>query len=378
MRRPVAKTVVTRFCFCRLCHVKRTKRSSASKRSFVVSICTLLLAYAGWTVGVSATATNEQTGFFSITEENDSISNPLGPHQDRHYTQGLKVVLFGGDDFATNATGKLNDLLPAWGYKPTGGDLGWIMLGQNIYTPNDLTNSNPIPTDRPYAGWLYTGLIYQRHSELATNLATMENFEIDLGIVGPDSIAEEAQKTIHRWWFHNDIPLGWGNQIHDEPGLVLKYERLWRLSPTEAMARYIDVIPRVGGDLGNVFTFATGGAMMRLGYNLPRDFGVQINDSPGAVNGGTTHQQPWCFAYAFGALDGRAVGHDITLDGNSFRSSPSIQKNIFVADVSWGLALQIIPHVELAYTHVIRTEEFHGQNHNDIFGSLTIKGKFCF
>lgn len=358
--------------------MKRTKRVLVLKPALTVQLCCLLLACAGGGIRAWASVSDEQTGFLAITEENDSLSNPFGPHTDRHYTQGLKVTLFGGDDFATNATARLNNLLPAWGYQPQAGDLGWIILGQNIYTPNDLTNSAPIKTDRPYAGWLYTGAIYQRRGEYAPNLATMENFEVNLGMVGPDSIAEEAQKTVHRWWFPNDVPTGWGNQIKNEPGLVLKYERLWRLSPTTNTAQYVDVIPRVGGDLGNVFTFATGGAMLRLGCNLPPDFGMQITDSPGSVNGGLTRPTPWFFGYVFGALDGRAVGHDITLDGNSFEKSASIQKNILVADVSWGVALQFFRHVEVTYTHIIRTEEFHGQDGNDIFGSITVKGKFGF
>jgi lipid A 3-O-deacylase len=358
--------------------VKQTKRVSILQQGLTVRLCCLLFACAGWATGASASSDPEQTGFFSITEENDSLSNPFGPHTDRHYTQGLKICLFGGDDFATNATARLNDLVPAWGYQPTNGDLGLILLGQNIYTPNDLTNPAAIPTDRPYAGWLYTGAIYQRRGEYAPNLATAENFEINLGVVGPDSIAQAAQQTVHRWTFPNDVPRGWDHQIKNEPGLVLKYERLWRLSPTTNTMQYVDVIPRIGGDLGNVFTFATGGAMMRLGCNLPSDFGPQIIDSPGSVNGGLTRQTPWFFGYAFGALDGRAVGHDITLDGNSFENSASIPKNILVADVSWGVALQIFRHVEITYTHIIRTEEFRGQDGNDVFGSLTIKGKFCF
>lgn len=358
--------------------MKQTNPVAVHKRDLTVHLCCLILAGACCVVGASASVTDEQTGFVSITEENDSIGNPFGTHQDRHYTQGLKISLFGGDDFMPGLTNALNVFFPKWGIRPQASDLGLILLGQNIYTPNDLTNRAPIKTDRPYAGWLYTGAIYQRRGDYAPNLATMENFEINVGVVGPDSIAPNAQETIHRWWFSNDVPLGWNQQIKNEPGLVLKYERLWRLSPTPTTARYIDVIPRIGGDLGNVFTFATGGAMMRVGYNLPPDFGMQIIDSPGSVNGGLTRRKPWFFGYAFGAVDGRAVGRDITLDGNSFQSSASIPKNTLVADVSWGFALQVIPHVEIAYTHVTRTEEFRGQDGNDIFGSLTIKGKYWF
>ena len=346
------------------------------KRGVFVGVVCLLLVGAGWMR--RAAAEEAQTGFLAGTEEDDSLNNPFGRHQDRHYTQGFKISLFGGDDFATNVTTALNNALPAWGIKPEAGDLGWIILAQNIYTPQDITNSAPIKTDRPYAGWLYTGLVYQRRGDLSPNLAVMENFEVNLGIVGPDSLAEAAQTTWHRWFFPNDIPRGWVHQLRDEPGVVVKYARLWRWSPTTNTAQYVDLIPRVGGELGNVFTFATGGATLRLGYNLPSDFGVQINDSPASVNGGLTRQTPWWFAYAFGSIDGRAVGHDITLDGNSFRGGPSVDKNVFVADLSWGFAVQVFRHVEVSYTDVIRTKEFRGQVSDDVFGSISVKGTFCF
>ncbi len=354
-------------------------RALRPRRRATFSLIAFVLISAGRLLNAFAT-TEDQSGFFSVIEENDSLSNPFGPHQDRHYTQGLKISLFGGDDFLTNITGRLDGLLPAWGIKPEAGDLGWIMLGQNIYTPSNILARAPIPTDRPYAGWLYTGVVYQRRGEFAPNLAVMENFEIDLGVVGPFSLAEPSQIAVHHFLFDtNDIPKGWRNQLDNEPGLELKYARLWRWSPTSASAKYFDIIPRIGGELGNVQIFATAGATMRLGYNLPEDFGYQIIDSPASVNGGLTRHTPPFFGYLFGGLDGRAIAHDITLDGNSFNNSgPSVEKNPLVGDVSFGLALQFWRHIEITYDHIIRTEEFKHQFKNDIFGSLALKAKFGF
>lgn len=346
-------------------------------RGAVAGLGCLLLACSAGPCHASATV-EKQTGFLAVTEENDSLSNPWGTHQDRHYTQGIKISLFGGDDFLTNVTGTLDRILPAWGFRPEAGDLGWIIVGQNIYTPTSLTNPAPIRADRPYAGWLYTGGVYQRRGELAPNLAVMENFEVNLGIVGPESMAAKAQLNFHHWVARDDIPRGWAHQLKDEPGVVLKYARLWRYSLTTNTAHYVDLIPHVGGDLGNVFTFATAGATVRLGGDLPSDFGVQTIDSPAAVNGGFTHATPGCFAYLFGSVDGRAVGHDITLDGNSFSSGPNVNKNILVGDLTWGVALQFWHHLEITYQHTTRTEEFRGQDGNDVFGSLTLKGKFYF
>ncbi len=325
-------------------------------------------------------AADDQSGFLSITEEDDSFSNPFGPHQDRHYTQGLKVSLFAGDDFMTNTIAQLDRILPEWGIKPTAGDLGWIMLGQNIYTPEDIKIHEAITNDRPYAGWLYMGAVYQRRGNLSTNLAVMENFEINLGVVGPYSLAGASQIAVHHFLFGtNNTPGGWRHQLDNEPGLELKYARIWRWSLSPDTAPYFDILPRVGGELGNVQIFATAGASFRFGYNLPQDFGVQIIDSPASANGGLTrHTQPF-FAYLFGGLDGRAVAHDITLDGNSFNNSgPSVTRNPWVADIDWGFALQVCTHIEFSYEHIIRTEEFKGQDRNDVLGSLTLKAKYAF
>ena len=348
------------------------------RRATLIFIAFFLIG-AGRLLTASA-ATDDQAAFLAITEENDSFANPFGIHQDRHYTQGLKITLFGGDAFMTNTTANLNRLLPAWGIQPTAGNLGWIMLGQDIYTPSNIVFHAPIPSDRPYGGWLYTGLVYQRRGQLAPNLAVMENFEINLGVVGPFSLAEGSQIAVHHLFFGtNDIPKGWHNQLDNEPGLELKYARLWRWSPTTASAPYFDVLPRIGGELGNVQIFATAGATMRLGYNLPQDFGVQNIDSPASVNGGLTRHTPPFFAYLFGGVDGRAVAHDISLDGNSFNNSgPSVDKNTLVADVTWGFAVQVCTHIEFTYEHIIRTEQFKGQDRNDLIGSLTLKAKFAF
>ncbi len=331
-------------------------------------------------IRTAAATTDNESGFLAITEENDSFSNPFGPHQDRHYTQGLKISLFGGDNFMTNTSARLNDLVPAWGFRPEAGDFGWIILGQDIYTPSNILSRAPIPTDRPYAGWLYTGAVYQRRGDIAPNLATMENFEINLGVVGPYSLAEPSQITLHHWLFGtNDIPKGWRNQLDNEPGLQLKYARVWRWSPIAATTNFFDFIPNVGGELGNVQIFATAGATMRIGYNLPHDFGIPLIDSPYTSNGGLTSHTPPFFGYLFGGLAGRAVGHDITLDGNSFNDSgPSVHKYPFVGDVTWGFAMQFCTHIEFSYTHIIRTEEFRHQDNADHIGSLTLKAKFAF
>jgi lipid A 3-O-deacylase len=321
----------------------------------------------------------KQGPIFVVTEENDLFSNPFtADHTDRHYTEGLKLTYLGGDDEVPRWASKVAYALPTVGIDVGARNFGYA-FGQNLYTPGDLLASAPITTDRPYGGWLYFGAILQRRGVTGnTQIPVIENFEVDLGMTGKASLAEATQENFHRWFFDLDMPRGWHNQLANEPGLLLKYQRLWRLSLNEQTARYLDFIPHVGGDLGNVAIFANLGATLRVGYNLPRDFGVQINDSPASANGGmTSHSAPFGF-YLFGGVDGRAVAHNLFLDGNSFRSSASVERMPWVADLICGGAIQIARHFEVSYARVTRTLEFVGQKNADIFGSIRAKAEFRF
>ncbi|HEY5041444.1 MAG TPA: lipid A deacylase LpxR family protein [Verrucomicrobiae bacterium] len=328
------------------------------KKNFLFAAISLFLALPVWSA-------DEAGGFFSITDENDAWSNFFGPHQDRHYTHGTKLTLMLREHSLTNT------VVPLWGIHDAVASRGFV-LGQNMFTPQNILDPKPIPTDRPYAGWLYTGLVYQRRGEFFTHCAVMENFEVNVGVVGPWSFAGETQRFIHRWRFPEDIPAGWDNQLKNEPGLVLKYARLWRWSPTTETAKYFDVIPRAGAEVGNVTDFATAGVTARLGFNLPPDFGMQIIDSPASVNGGLM-PSPRFSIYTFAGVDGRAVARDITLDGNSFRNGPGVDKYNFVNDLSWGVAAQIGRHLEVSYAQVTRSKQFHGQVNKDVFGSIEAK-----
>ena len=321
--------------------------------------------------GNAAAQNTNQGGMFSLMDENDMYSNLAGPHQDRHYTHGTKLTWVAPDDYWPQTTAGLNRI-PQLGLHAATGNLGFV-FGQSMFTPENILTPAPILNDRPYAGWLYVGALFERRGTLTPHLAVMESFELDLGIVGHGSAADEAQKLIHSWRFPEDVPQGWGNQIKDEPGILLKYARLWRWSPTARTAKFFDVIPRGGGEVGNVAIFGTAGATARIGWNLPDDFGVQIIDSPASVNGGLSHRGSQFSIYAFAAADGRLVAHDITLDGNSYQTSQSVRKYDFVNDLSCGVAMQPCRHLEISYVQVTRSKEFSGQSRKDVFGSIDFK-----
>ncbi|HTS18881.1 MAG TPA: lipid A deacylase LpxR family protein [Verrucomicrobiae bacterium] len=320
-----------------------------------------------------------QGPIFALTEENDLFGTLLaGNNTDRHYTQGLKLTYRGADNDLPQWAGHASEGLPRVALDLEAQNLGYV-FGQNIYTPEDLHTNGLIRTDRPYGGWLYVGMYLQRRGLTgADGIPVMEDFEIDAGVTGPPSLAETAQKNFHEWFITNDIPRGWDNQIKTEPGLLLKYERLWRLSPNDQTARYVDVIPHAGVKVGNIEISGDLGTILRAGWNLPDDFGVPIIDSASSDGGGITPNSPPFAWYLFAGVDGRAVGQNIFLDGNTLRNSASVDRVPWVADFSSGFAVRLFRHFQLAFTRVVRTHEFVGQQHDDIFGSFDAKAMFRF
>ena len=142
-------------------------------------------------------------------------------------------------------------------------------LGQNIYTPDNTETTNFIPDDRPYAGWLYLGMgVVWKNAEVRNSLV------LDLGVVGPWAYGQESQRLIHdlRGLGH---PSGWDNQLDNEVGAVLLYERMWRWPKHERRSGLDwELLPHAGAAVGNVQTYANLGGELRAGLNLPDDFGT--------------------------------------------------------------------------------------------------------
>ena len=70
--------------------------------------------------------------------------------------------------------------------------------------PENLAATGLITTDRPYAGWLYSSLTLQRRGTISPRWLALENFRLDLGVTGRESLAQEAQEFTH------DVkPRGW-------------------------------------------------------------------------------------------------------------------------------------------------------------------------
>lgn len=251
-----------------------------------------------------------------------------------------------------------------------------LSLGQKIYTPGDTASRTLIRDDRPYAGWLYGSVAFISKTE-----TRLDSVEVQAGMVGPASLAEDAQKLVHDLRGF-DSPQGWDNQLENEPGLALIYERRDRPVRSENVAGLgYDVITHGGGAVGNVFTYLNAGAELRAGWNLPADFGTSVISPGGDTNAPTATNDPRLAntsrfgIHGFAAVTGRFVMRDIFLDGNTFADSHDVDKELLVGDLLLGVSMTFW-NAKLSYAEVFRSREFEGQDRAHNFGSLSLSITF--
>lgn len=324
-----------------------------------------ILAYGILTSSLTA-QTYDHGPSLSFLEDNDIFVG-----KDRHYTQGAKISYLHGDGFLPGIIGSCDETLPEWWFEKKASQFGY-QIGQSIYTPANLKTTAPQPNDRPFAGWLYVGLILQRRGVTSSEHPLQESFEIQAGVIGEAAGAEFAQRVTHK-----NEPLGWQNQLKNEPGINLRYQRSVRYSVNLFKGLKSEFIPYGGASLGSVDTSIRAGGQLRLGTNLPDDFGVQTARSLASPSGGRSRSEPETPVgfYFFGGAEGRAVLHDTSLDGNLFHNSASIAKEYFTGELRVGVVLQLA-HWEFGYTHVFLSPEFRGQTTTDTFGSAFVKLRF--
>ncbi|MGD9660217.1 MAG: lipid A deacylase LpxR family protein [Porticoccaceae bacterium] len=309
------------------------------------------------------------------------LENDLFGETDQNYTNGIRLSWV-----SPNLTSYDNDPdVPKWintinnrfdkllGFKETPTRNLVISLGQSIYTPETIEARELLVDERPYAGYLYLGFAYHGRTE-----NRLDSVEVNLGIVGPSSLGEQAQDNIHNIRGLDKFQ-GWDNQLSDEPTLQLVYENKLRLFkhhlPTGLEQ---DFISHAGAALGSVAIYANAGGEYRFGWDLPEDFGTSAvrpggdNSAPGKGDIRLRHVDKFIYGlHGFISVDGRMVGRDIFIDGNTWENSHRLDREYFVADIAVGFSF-LVRNWKLSYAQVFRTKEFKGQPRHHEYGSLTL------
>lgn len=323
-----------------------------------------------------AAGKDEAGGTFGFYMENDLFAGT-----DQHYTSGLKLSWSSRDLDQLGDSSYASPFLPIFNLLPYINQTDYqknlvFALGQNIYTPVNTDARALVLDDRPYAGWLYLGIgVVWKNADVRNSLV------LDLGVVGPWSYGEEAQSFIHDLRGFGS-PNGWDNQLENEVGFTLAYERKWRWPKHERRSGFDwETLPHAGVALGTVKTFLNVGGEIRAGINLPDDFGTP-SIGPAAttstpVDGALAADRSRIDlgTYVFARVDGRAVARNIFLDGNTYTDSHSVDSNPLVADLSAGVAVNY-KNTKIAYALVYRTREFKGQDEGQTFGTVSLNWTF--
>ena len=303
------------------------------------------------------------------------------------YFAGTDYGYTGGQQMTWSTQFKLNRTdyhLPAWSdpvirrlpfiNDPEKENAVSFSVGQLVYTPEDIRKKELIKDDRPYAGISYFTIgIHSKTDQQKYSL------ELGLGILGPYSYAEDFQN-----WGHEETgserPNGWDNQLEDEFIIEAICETRWRLiyGGLSQTLNY-DIIPHLGGGVGNMAIYGNTGVEFRLGWNLPGNFGTcpissgcETDSAFGDRNGnGIDMSGDNRFGlHFFMSCDGRVVLHDISLDGNTFRESHRVDKEILVADIMAGFAYNK-GNFKFTYSYIYRTKQFKSQDYQTIFGAMS-------
>ncbi len=333
---------------------------SVKKISLYFSLFILLSLMAS-----AQTDREEKSKAFSFYFDND-----LFVGTDRCYTGGGKIV-WRTNDIKDTKTKPLLRWMP-FVKKPDFSHHLSFSAAENIFTPDDIERGDLIVDDRPFAGHLFFGIGF--HS---TGIRRMDTLEFDIGIVGPHSYAEDIQRFVHTIMKARD-PRGWVNQLKDELTLQLLFNRKWKVIQLQDSYGFgFDLIPHIGGGLGNVYIYSNSGVQARIGWNIPDGFGTSIirpgsDCNIGFVNRYSNGPSGKKFGiHLFSILDGQAVLRNIFLDGNTFKESHSIEKKNFIADITLGIGVKF-GRLSISYAYVLWTKLFDNESQNQVFGSVNI------
>ena len=242
-----------------------------------------------------------------------------------------------------------------------------ISLTQGTFTPADLFESQVIRDDRPYAGLLYGSLSLIRNTG-----QQQDSFGAAVGVIGPASLADAAQKWLHRTYGWVE-PQGWANQLKNEPIFELWFGRLWNLTDLSEEGDHSSCRPAVkmglSGQVGNLTTAIGTVLDLKFGLNLkPQNEAFVPSPLFNQLNLLNTTRTS---IYAFCRLEGKLIFHNLLLEGNTFQSSPEVEARALYGQLTSGMVYQSQQAV-LGFYAVLRTKEFKGQRYFDPYCGLII------
>lgn len=211
-------------------------------------------------VQAQADSISTDHSYLRIKLENDFFS--LGNWSDRYFSNGVRLEYQTPQSWhRLDGMRRIYPLLPGKTSKKLKLNFTFQM---SMFTPEDLSRTDIIGGDRPYAG-----LIYLAASGVSNDFPTGTRLttEYAVGLIGPAARQRQVQMAFHKLlidWGSNSavIPRGWGNQLGNMPALNVRteYERIL-FSPVENMET-------IGGfevNFGTITNYVALNANLRVG-----------------------------------------------------------------------------------------------------------------
>lgn len=280
--------------------------------------------------GVLRPASAQQVEALALRFDNDILAlRGTGKPPDYDYTHGLHLKAeFGGFPWG----------LPQWMAAAEAGRVrSHLGAGQRIYTPRR-DGPEPVPGERPYAGWLFVDAGVRLAGSGAEH-----RFDMELGVTGPAALGEPVQNGFHRL-VGSTLQEGWEHQLRPEVAGMLRYgiARPTQLGATELK-------PQAEVALGTLWSGAPAGLEVRSGAE---------RETRG-LSAAAAVRQEW-------------VARNLFLDGNTFGSSVRADKRSWVSEaaVSLGYGFE---RWDVEYRFVARSREYAAQPSAHGYGSVMVR-----
>lgn len=175
-----------------------------------------------------------------IISDNDLYTSPVN---DQYYTNGIELFYrYLGTAHSGNVAKKV------WEFR----------IGQYMYNPQSVHAADINVNDRPFAGYLFAqagvNTFFKNESVLKVNL--------QLGVVGPESGAEAAQKLLHSAFNYPQVE-GWQYQITTTPAAQLNAFYSHKIV-NKAFREKVDFHLQAEGQAGTVWMSASAGILSRV------------------------------------------------------------------------------------------------------------------
>ena len=290
-------------------------------------------------------------------------------NEDRDYTMGVALEFFWAKDKGLypfdNLVRQAAELV---GMKDSDKNIIYsFMLGSLAYTPDDLSETQPIYSDRPYSS-----LIYLSNKRVRADNKTAIAAEILLGIIGTNFSRNVQSKfhSLYRDWAETDEPVeprGWSHQISDGGELTLRL-RLSNSRLQFSEPGLWDLATTTGVSLG-FQTNISASAAFRLGdikskfWSIPFDPVSRGNFLPDAP------KSEW---YFWSALRAHLVGYDALLQGQLKPSDVEFTADEierWVYDGALGLTIGF-KESQITISANVKTPDLKITSRNQVWGSI--------